>query len=89
MGDSILKWLLSLPISMAAVSRYYIGNQVVGAIVLSPTNAVIQEAVAGSVHRVVVARGRASRDAAVPYIIFSSTSALSIRFLGSSEVHRL
>ena len=53
----------------------------VGAIVLSPTDAASQEPVVGSARRVVVARARAPRDAAVR--IISSTSALSIRMLSS------
>ena len=48
----------------------------VGAIVLSPTDAASQEPVVGSVQRVVVARARAPRDAAVQhcleYILSSS-----------------
>ena len=45
--------------------RVQIGNRVVGAIVLSPTDAVSQEPVMSSAQRVVVARVRAPRDAAV------------------------
>ena len=39
----------------------------VGVIVLSPTDAAGQEPVVGSAQRVVVARSRASRDAAVQH----------------------
>ena len=53
-----------------------------GAIVLSPTDAASQEpVVVGSAQRVVVARARAPRDAAVQLV--SSTSVLSIRILSS------
>ena len=45
--------------------RVQIKNRVVGTIVLSPTDAPSQKAVAGSVQLVVVARARAPRDAAV------------------------
>ena len=41
----------------------------VGAIVFTPTNAASQEAVAGSAQRVVVARARAPRDAAVQHCL--------------------
>ena len=41
----------------------------VGAIVISPTNAAGQEAVVGSVQRVVVARAWAPRDAAVQHCL--------------------
>ena len=41
----------------------------VGAIVHSPTDAVSQEPVAGSAQRIVVARARAPRDAAVQYCL--------------------
>ena len=41
----------------------------VDAIVLSPTDAASQEPVVGSVQRVVVARARAPRDAAVQYCL--------------------
>ena len=41
----------------------------VGAIVISPTDAVSQEAVVGSVQRDVVARARAPRDAAVQHCL--------------------
>ena len=41
----------------------------VGAIVLSPTDAASQEAVVGSAQRVVVARARAPRDAAVQHCL--------------------
>ena len=41
----------------------------VGAIVLSPTDAASQEAVVGSVHRVEVARARAPRDTAVQHCL--------------------
>ena len=46
----------------------------VGAVVLSPNDAVNQEALVGSVQRVVVARARAPRDAAVKHCLeyFSS-----------------
>ena len=49
--------------------RVQIGYQVVGAFVISPTNAATQEAVVGLVQRVVVARARASRDAAVQHCL--------------------
>ena len=64
----------------------------VGAIVLSPTDAASQEPVVGSAQRVVVARARASRDqvldslhrlAKQPYSIVPSTSALNIQILSS------
>ena len=41
----------------------------VGAIVLSPTDAASQEAVVGSAHLVVVTRARAPRDAAVQHCL--------------------
>ena len=41
----------------------------VGAIVISPTDAASQEAVVGSAQRVVVARARAPRDAAVQHCL--------------------
>ena len=44
--------------------RVHIGNRMVGAIVLSPTDAASQEPVVGSAQCVVVARGRAPCDAA-------------------------
>ena len=44
-------------------------NQVVGAIVLSLTDAASQEVVVGSAQRVVVARARAPRDAAVQHCL--------------------
>ena len=47
--------------------RVQIGDRVVGAIVLLPTDAASPEAVVGSAQRVVVARARAPRDAAVQY----------------------
>ena len=53
---------LSLPVS---ISVFQIGNRVVGAIMLSSTDAASQEPVVGSAQRVVVARARAPRDAAV------------------------
>ena len=43
--------------------------RVVGAVVLSPTDAASQEPVVGSAQRVVVARERAPRDAAVQYCL--------------------
>ena len=55
--------MLSLPVLIN--KRVQIGNRVVGAIVLSPTNAASQNAVVGSAQRVVAARARAPRDAAV------------------------
>ena len=55
----------------------------VGAIVLSPTNAASQESVVGSAQRVVVAR--VGLHVTQSYSIFSSTSALSIRILSSRE----
>ena len=45
--------------------RVEIENRVVGAIVLSPTDAASQETVVGSAKRVVVARARVPRDAVV------------------------
>ena len=48
----------------------------VDVIVLSPTNAASREAVVGSAQRVVVARARASRDAAVQ---------LCLEYLGSER----
>ena len=45
--------------------RVQIGNRVAGVIVVSLTVAASQEAVVGSAQRVVVARARAPRDAAV------------------------
>ena len=48
----------------------------VGAIVLSPTDAASQEPVVGSAQRVVVARARAPRDAAVQH---------GLEYLGSRE----
>ena len=54
--------MLSLPVLMS-VSK--IGNRVVGAIALSPTNAASLEPVVGSAQRVVVARARAPSGAAV------------------------
>ena len=44
-----------------------VGNRVVGAIVLSPSDAAGQEAVVGSAQRVVVARARAPLDAALQH----------------------
>ena len=41
----------------------------VGAIVLSPTDAVSQEAVVGSAQRVVMSRARAPRNAAVQHCL--------------------
>ena len=41
----------------------------VGAIVLSPTDAASQESVVGSAQRIVVARARDSRDAAVHHCL--------------------
>ena len=54
--------MLSLP---CLEKRVQIGNRVVGAIVLPPTDAASQEPVVGSAQRVVAARARAPRDAAV------------------------
>ena len=53
----------------------------VGAVVLSSTDAASQEAVVGSAQRV-VRHARAPRDVAVQHIV-SSTSALSLRMLSS------
>ena len=50
----------------------------VGAIVLSPTDAASQEPVVGSAQRVVVARAWALRDAAVQHCL---------EYLGSSSMH--
>ena len=44
-------------------------NRVVGVIIISPTDAVSQEYMVGSVQRVVVAHVRASRDAAVHHCL--------------------
>ena len=41
----------------------------VSAIVISPTNAARQEAVVGSVQRIIVVRARAPRDAAVQHCL--------------------
>ena len=49
--------------------RAQIGNRVVGAIVLSPTDTASQEPVVGSAQRVVEARARAPRDAAVQHCL--------------------
>ena len=49
--------------------RVQIGNRVVGAIVLPPTDAASQDPVVGSAQRVVVARARALRDAAVQHCL--------------------
>ena len=49
--------------------RVQIRNGVVGAIVLSPTDAASQEAVVGSAQLVVVARAGAPRDAAVQHYL--------------------
>ena len=57
--------ILSLPVLIN--KRVQIGNRVVGAIVLSQIDAGSQEPVVGSAQRVVVARARAPRDAAVPH----------------------
>ena len=46
-----------------------VGDRVVSAIVLSPSDAAGQEAVVGSAQHVVVARTRAPRDAAVQYCL--------------------
>ena len=54
----------------------------VGAVVLSPTDAASQEPVVGAAQRVVVARAWAQR-VTQPYSIVSSTSALSIQILSS------
>ena len=58
--------ILSLPI---LIKRVQLGNRMVGAIVVSPTDAASQEAVVGSAQRVVVARARAPRDAAVQHCL--------------------
>ena len=47
--------------------RVQIGNRVVGAIVLSPTDAANQESVVGLAQRVVVGRARAPRDAIIQH----------------------
>ena len=49
--------------------RVQIGNGVVGAIVLSPTDAASREAVVGSAQRVIVARAGAPCDAAVQHCL--------------------
>ena len=58
--------------------RAQIENRVVGAIVLSSTNAASQEAVVGSAQCVVVARARTPRDAAVQHCL---------EYLGSSHTY--
>ena len=64
----------------------------VGAIVLFPSDAASQEAVVGSAQRVVVARARAPRDAAVQhcleYLGFSIRILSSMRALGRSYSSR-
>ena len=47
----------------------YIGNRVVGAIVISPTDAASQEAVVDSAQRAVVVYSRAPFDAAVQHCL--------------------
>ena len=49
--------------------RVQIRNRVVGSIVLSPTDAASQKPMVGSAQRVVVARARARRDAAVQHCL--------------------
>ena len=49
--------------------RVQIGKRVVGATVLSPTDAASQEAVVGSAQRIVVARARAPRGAAIQHCL--------------------
>ena len=62
----------------ALASRYYegvhIGKREVGAVVLLLTEAANQKAVVGSLQRVVVARARAPRDAAVQHCLEYSRS---------------
>ena len=59
--------MLSLPVLINMCVQ--IGNRVVGAIVLSPADAASHESVVGSAERVVVARVRAPRDAAVQHCL--------------------
>ena len=60
--------MLLLPVLIN--KRVQIGKRVVGAIiVLSPTDAASQETVVGLAQRVVVARARAPRDAAVQHCL--------------------
>ena len=59
--------MLSLPVLTS--ERVQIGNRVVGAIVLLPTDVASQEPVVGSAQRVVVARARAPRDIAVQHCL--------------------
>ena len=49
--------------------RVPIGNRVIGALVLLPTDAASQEPVVGSAQRVIVARTRAPRDAVVQHCL--------------------
>ena len=62
--------------------RVQIGNRVVGAIVLSPTDAASQEAAVGSAQRLVVAHARARRDASRT-ALFLVSRLFSIRILSS------
>ena len=56
-------------LSLRLEKRVQIENRVVGAIVLSPTDAASQEPVMGSAQLVVVASARAPRDAAVQHCL--------------------
>ena len=66
--------------------RVQIVNGVVGAIVLSPTDAASQGAVVGSAQRVVVARGGASRDSAVHHCLeYLGSEHLDFELEGSAQ----
>ena len=64
-----IRLLYKVALTSRLDKRVQIGNRVVGAIVLSPTDAASQEPVVRSAQRVVVARARASRDAAVRHYL--------------------
>ena len=70
------------------IMRVKIGNRVVRAIVLSPTDAASRETVVGSAQRVVEARALAPREAAAQHFV-SSTLALSIRILSSRVTYTI
>ena len=55
--------------SILSLEGVKVGDRVVGAIVLSPSDAAGQEAVVGSAQRIVVTRARAPHDAAVQHSI--------------------
>ena len=66
--------------------RVLIGNGVVGAIVLSPTDAASQEAVVGSAQRVFVARAGVPRDAAVQHCLeYLGSEHLDFELEGSAQ----